>query len=428
MRRAMYARIANGLSVGGRRSRGGLLAIALGLSAGTTIAAEPGFHLVGFAPGGNESVVMDLSRDGEIAAGWGVVPVPTPTSFGFTWTAAGGMTLVTGGGFRSNVFLNGISADGTAFSGIHWNTNFDKSVFLRQSNGVVVNIPNLPGYPVLGDSQWVSGDGLTVVGSCRTSNSRFAQAFRWTSSGGLQALGFARGGDNISHAYSASHDGRVIVGESANFGGGTSAGFVWTPGEGIRMLPDSNGGEAWGVTADGTIIVGTIPTRGAWWDAQRQLHTLPLVNPTDRSMIARSVSDDGMVITGSFQTSTNELNGFVWTPSTGSVLAADFFASRSAVVPQGYRVYECVPVSGDGKTIGGRVIGPNGWPQGFVAHLGPPCSADFNKDGGVDGADVESFFVMWQSAEADADVNEDGGIDGSDVETFFGAWEAGGCA
>jgi serine protease AprX len=55
------------------------------------------------------------------------------------------------------------------------------------------------------------------------------------------------------------------------------------------------------------------------------------------------------------------------------------------------------------------------------------CPADFNKDGGVDGSDIESFFSAWQLATANSDVNADGGIDGGDVETFFIAWTAGGC-
>lgn len=55
------------------------------------------------------------------------------------------------------------------------------------------------------------------------------------------------------------------------------------------------------------------------------------------------------------------------------------------------------------------------------------CPADFNEDGGVDGADVEAFFTAWQDGETTADVNFDGGVDGADVETFFIAWEAGGC-
>ena len=57
----------------------------------------------------------------------------------------------------------------------------------------------------------------------------------------------------------------------------------------------------------------------------------------------------------------------------------------------------------------------------------PPCPADFNEDGGVDGGDVEAFFTEWSAGESRADVNRDGGVDGSDVEVFFVAWEAGEC-
>ena len=53
------------------------------------------------------------------------------------------------------------------------------------------------------------------------------------------------------------------------------------------------------------------------------------------------------------------------------------------------------------------------------------CVGDYNQDGGVDGADIESFFIDWESGEAAADVNQDGGVDGGDVEFFFVRWEAG---
>jgi hypothetical protein len=59
--------------------------------------------------------------------------------------------------------------------------------------------------------------------------------------------------------------------------------------------------------------------------------------------------------------------------------------------------------------------------------IGAPCFADFNQDGGIDGADVGDFFVAWEAGDSAADVNQDGGVDGSDVDTFFVAWEAGGC-
>lgn len=69
---------------------------------------------------------------------------------------------------------------------------------------------------------------------------------------------------------------------------------------------------------------------------------------------------------------------------------------------------------------------------GMIQALGnitqnPPCSADFNLDGGIDGQDIEAFFMAWEAGATAADTNGDGGIDGSDVATYFISWESGGC-
>jgi hypothetical protein len=56
-----------------------------------------------------------------------------------------------------------------------------------------------------------------------------------------------------------------------------------------------------------------------------------------------------------------------------------------------------------------------------------PCAADFNQDGGIDGADVDAFFEAWVAADVTADVDQNGGVDGSDVDAFFLVWSAGGC-
>jgi hypothetical protein len=61
-----------------------------------------------------------------------------------------------------------------------------------------------------------------------------------------------------------------------------------------------------------------------------------------------------------------------------------------------------------------------------AAHTGA-CAADFNQDGGVDGADVDAFFEHWEAGLHEADVNHDGGVDGTDVGEFFMVWENGGC-
>lgn len=62
-----------------------------------------------------------------------------------------------------------------------------------------------------------------------------------------------------------------------------------------------------------------------------------------------------------------------------------------------------------------------------IVTIEPPCAADFNRDGGIDGADVAAFFDAWEAGDPSADVNHDGGIDGSDAQTFFNAWKTGGC-
>ncbi|MBS0197742.1 MAG: hypothetical protein JSR77_13385 [Planctomycetes bacterium] len=62
-----------------------------------------------------------------------------------------------------------------------------------------------------------------------------------------------------------------------------------------------------------------------------------------------------------------------------------------------------------------------------AAAAAAPCPADFNQDGGIDGADVQAFFAAWETGDPAADVNQDGGVDGTDVEVFFAAWESGVC-
>lgn len=57
----------------------------------------------------------------------------------------------------------------------------------------------------------------------------------------------------------------------------------------------------------------------------------------------------------------------------------------------------------------------------------PSCAADFNEDGGIDGADPVAFYEAWEAGEGCADANQDGGVDGEDVVRFFRLWEAGGC-
>lgn len=128
----------------------------------------------------------------------------------------------------------------------------------------------------------------------------------------------------------------------------------------------------------------------------------------------------------------------------GKYLFADFQLPKVFVLTPGAApVFE--DVSGDLEPGGGEIltnlaaIGEDQDGEVYMADFfnavilriepdaAEPCIADFNQDGGVDGADVEAFFLSWEAGDPASDVNRDGGIDGGDVEFFFGRWETGSC-
>jgi hypothetical protein len=57
----------------------------------------------------------------------------------------------------------------------------------------------------------------------------------------------------------------------------------------------------------------------------------------------------------------------------------------------------------------------------------PPCAADYDQNGGVDGGDLAAFFADFEAGETCADVDGNGGVDGGDLAFFFMVFEAGGC-
>jgi hypothetical protein len=57
----------------------------------------------------------------------------------------------------------------------------------------------------------------------------------------------------------------------------------------------------------------------------------------------------------------------------------------------------------------------------------PPCAADYDNNGGVDGGDLGAFFSDFEAGETCADVDGNGGVDGGDLGFFFAVFEAGGC-
>ena len=135
-------------------------------------------------------------------------------------------------------------------------------------------------------------------------------------------------------------------------------------------------------------------------------------------------------------TPVNNLNLIVTSPAgdtyKGNVFAGGFstVGGVADAVNNTEQVHIAAPATGV-WSVRVEAAAVNQGPQGFalvatgaVAEA-PDCIGDFNQDGGVDGQDVEAFFLAWGDGLNEADLNQDGGVDGQDVETFFLAWEAG---
>jgi probable HAF family extracellular repeat protein len=152
----------------------------------------------------------------------------------------------------------------------------------------------------------VSADGAVIVGISYDRDTFVGRAFRWQ--GGVpQDLGELGGGGD-TWATAASSDGSVVVGTSSvdNCSLGCERAFRWTAAGGMQNLGHLGAGSyGLGISADGSVIVGTAPaekgfSRAIRWTAQTGLQDLnPLVDTGGWHLIfANAVSADGTVIVG----------------------------------------------------------------------------------------------------------------------------------
>lgn len=121
--------------------------------------------------------------------------------------------------------------------------------------------------------------------------------------------------------------------------------------------------------------------------------------------------------------SLQRFDGFLWVTLFDSLLmpTQEGVFDLDLTLPVGE--YRFFARAGANAYAGLRPYQHNSWTYDLRVFL--PCLADFNRDGGVDGADVDAFFSLWSAGESVADVNEDGGVDGGDVDVFFAHWESG---
>jgi probable HAF family extracellular repeat protein len=375
---------------------------------------------LGVLPGDRYSSAYAVSADGVVVGG---SYYTSGYGSAFRWTAAGGMQdLGTLGGDWSEAL--GVSADGSVVVGWAENAAGYDRAFRWTAAGGMQDLDTLPGYDRSYASD-VSADGSVVVGRAvyvvYDGYDYFppARAFRWTAAGGMQDLGTLPGYDR-SYAYGVSADGSVVVGRAVyvvydeyNYFYSARA-FRWTASGGMQDLGTLGGdySEAWGVSADGSVVVGwSYNTAGDGrafrWTASGGMQDLGTLGGCCSK--AYGVSADGAVVVGS-----SGGRAFRWTASDGM---EDLNTTYANLLTPGSRLWEARAISPDGRYIVGEGYNADtGRDEAFLLDTGFPLRGDVDRNGRVDDADLlQVLFAFGGRGYRNEDLNWDGTVDDADL-------------
>jgi len=414
-----------------RRGAGGdvvtvTASITLLLGGGTSL-AQVTFDDMGVLPNGTSSRALGVSGDGVVVVG-DANGISSGLPRASRWTTAAGVQLIPTPPTIPTSRALAANADGSLIVG---NARIGaEDVPARWSSTLGFSeIGLLPGTNS-GSALAVSGDGVVTVGLCfSTSGTR---AFRHTDATGMQDLGVLPGG-TVSIAEAISDDGSVVAGSSSN--GGSTRAIRWTATTGMEDLGTLKGmteSNALGASATGEVLVGEshrfldappffegYPFR---WSQSEGMVELPSL-PGGVNSAATAVSDDGTVIVGYGDVGPSTPRRAVfWTASLGAVDLREYLITEHGLDLTGWQLEQAKGVSGDGSTIVG--IGRrNGAFRGWIVRglLTPPCPADLNDDGVVDGTDLTIMLGAWDGR-GPADLNGDGVVNGADLTILLGAW------
>jgi len=328
----------------------------------------------------------------------------------------------------ANIYPSGVSADGSVVVGLHENECLD---FIRrafrwtQSTGVQLlppdddsseaNAISWDGSVVVGEvgyfvgqaARWtstgvqvfgpwsssaraVSADGSVIVGAVG------GRAARWAGSG------YAQIGPRNSVATGVSADGSVVVGYLVGSDLNKYA-FRWTQNDGLVIIGSANT-EATAVSADGSVVVGSAGARGAFlWVQGSGIEYIPNGGTLD------GISADGSVIVG---TGTN--GAYLWTRGFGMLRLETVFEN---LLGDG-SFYTASAISANGRYIvGWGAMDASGYsPAGFLLDIGFLVRTDVDGNGCVDDADLLAVLFAFGSQNApDADITQDGIVDDADL-------------
>lgn len=324
-------------------------------------------------PGGDYRIATAISGDGSAVTGYG------PPAGAIRWIVGGGWTALGAiPGDHGYSYGAGISADGSVVVGrSEWGPPFSRSTQASRwtSDGGMVGLGYLNG-GLTSEAKGVSADGTVVVGFGNSSALQVVEAFRWTAAEGMRGLGSLPGGQ-FSVANAVSGDGSVVVGRSNTASDVHTQAFRWTAEGGmvgLGFLPDGGyTSDAFAASYDGSVIVGTAARPGRaeafLWTAGGGMVGLGVL-PGKASSEAYGVSGDGSVVVGANYGGVEQ--AFIWTRDSGMRSLLDVLVEGGATDLNGWQIRRAVGISADGRSVLVFAEETSTLASGFyVAHLVP---------------------------------------------------------
>jgi probable HAF family extracellular repeat protein len=313
------------------------------------------------------SEAFDVSGDGSTIVGRSD---STSGTEAFRWTESGGMIGLgdlPGGEFRSKALS--ASQDGSVIVG-YARSESGLEIFRWTAATDMVGLgpsPNTFG----GD---VSDDGSVIVGTF--TDSLQVEAFRWTQATDRIGLGTIPG-DQQSFGEAVSGDGSIVVGSTNH------EAFRWTQADEMAGLGDLQTSpvtvvsEAYGISADGTHIVGGArndadedePFR---WDTVTQMKGLGPCPSAIGFVAGADVSADGSVVVGPPSVASDEARAFIWDEENGCRLLQDALSNELGLDLSGWTLSAATGISDDGSIVVGFGENPLGQSEAWMAVIESP--------------------------------------------------------
>lgn len=312
-------------------------------------------HGAGFQGLSANTIANAVSADGLVVVGQDNNAPTVGTAF--RWTREGGM-LHLGRGEALGVSGDGSFVVGWSRPGveaIRWSSDGENLSLVPESN-----------YSIARD---VSGDGSVVVG-LYDDNDGFYTGYFWDEV--LIDIGF----ESTTNVHAVSTDGRFAVGTSDATGKATRFALFDSPDNSLGSLLENSFSTAYGVNADGSVIVGdsfhNAPRQAFRWMADDGMAGLGDLPGGDFASRALGVSDDGSVIIG-WGTSSIGTEAMIWDEQYGTRDLRSVLMD-SGLDLTGWTLTEARGMSADGRTIVGIGTNPNGATEGWVATIPEPSS------------------------------------------------------